>query len=97
MVLVDRLHIINGMVSIRMAGAETFPGVILCFLESHFDLAFVFDFQIGTITGNIKCLSDFQLQIGGFYHFIFIQHILYGFIRWRFRRFWLFRSIYSQR
>ena len=97
MVLVDRFHIINGMVSIRMAGAEIFPGVIICFLESHFDLAFIFDFQIGMVTGNIKCLSDFQLQIIGFYHFIFIQQILYRFIRWRFCRFWLFRSINGQR
>ena len=85
------------MVSVCMAGAEVLPGVILCFLEYHFDFAFVLDFQIRAVTGNIKLLSDFQLQIVGFYHFIFIQHILYGFIRWRFRRFWLFRSIYSQR
>ena len=94
MLLVDRLYIINGMVSIRMAGAEVLPGVILCFLECHFDFAFVLDFQICKIRGNIKVLSDFQLQIGGFYHFIFIQLILYGFIRWRFRRFRLFRSIH---
>ena len=85
------------MVSIRMAGAETFPGVILCFLECHLDSAFILDFQIGTIAGNIKCLSDFQLQIGSFYHFIFFQQIFYGFISWRFCRFWLFRSIYGQR
>ena len=75
----------------------TGQGVILCFLECHFDFAFVFDFQICKIRGNIKVLSDFQPQIGGFYHFIFIQLILYGFIRWRFRRFRLFRSIHRQR
>ena len=90
MVLVDWLHIINGMVSVCMAGAEVLPGVILCFLECHFDFAFVLDFQICKIRGNIKVLSDFQLQIGGFYHFLFIQQILYRFISWRFCRFWLF-------
>ena len=90
MVLVDWLHIINGMVSVCMAGAEALPGVILCFLECHLDLAFILDFQIGAVTGNIKLLSGFQLQIGGFYHFLFIQQILYRFISWRFCRFWLF-------
>ena len=90
MALVDWFHIINGMVSVRMAGAEALPGVILCFLECHLDFAFILDFQIGAVTGNIKLLSDFQLQIGGFYHFIFIQQILYRFISWRFCRSWLF-------
>ena len=97
MVLVDWLHIINGMVSVCMAGAEVLPGVILCFLEYHFDFAFVLNFQIRAVTGNIKLLSDFQLQIVGFYHFLFIQQILYGFISWRFCRFRLFRSINGQR
>ena len=90
MVLVDWLHIINGMVSVCMAGAEVLPGVILCFLECHFDFAFVLDFQIRAVTGNIKLLSNFQFKIGGFYHFIFIQQILYSFIHWRFCRFRLF-------
>ena len=90
MVLVDWLHIINGMVSVCMAGAEVLSGVILCFLEYHFDFAFVLNFQICKIRGNIKVLSDFQLQIGGFYHFLFIQQILYTFICWRFYRFWFF-------
>ena len=97
MVLVDWLHIINGMVSIRMAGAEALPSVILCFLECHLDFAFILDFQIRAVTGNIKFLSGFQLQIVGFYHFLFIQQILYGFISWRFCRFRLFRSINGQR
>ena len=59
-------------------------------LEVGQDFAFVLDFQICKIRGNIKVLSDFQLQIGGFYHFLFIQQILYTFICWRFYRFWFF-------
>ena len=90
MVLVNWLHIINGMISVRMAGTEALSSVILCFLECHLDFAFILDFQICKIHGNIKLLSDLQLQIGCFYHFIFIQKILYRFISWRFCRFWLF-------
>ena len=97
MVLVDWLHIINSMVSVRMAGAEALPGVILCFLEYHPDFTFIPDFQICKICGSIKLLSSFQLQIGSFYHFLFVQQVLYGFISWRFCRFRLFRSINGQR